>query len=264
MFGNVLAQRPLAPALPSHFIQPCKKLRCALIAGTNNIEIGNQGVYSDNNVIRIGTAGTHTDTYLAGTVHATNSSGNAFYGTTATGSAVYGQASSSGNGISGFTSTGTAVLGQCSGSGGWGGVFRYGGDGNNCAYLGANGYAADFYGVVTVNGTFNNYSDRAAKEHFVEIQPADLLAKVLNLPLTEWNYKNEPATRHIGPTAQDFYTAFSIGTDERHIAPMDEGGVALAAIQGLNQKLNEKDAEIQDLKQSVAKLKAMVEKLAGN
>ena len=44
---------------------------------------------------------------------------------------------------------------------------------------------------------------------------------------------------------------------------MDADGVALAAIQGLNQKLNEKDAEIQDLKQSVAKLKAMVEELAG-
>jgi len=44
---------------------------------------------------------------------------------------------------------------------------------------------------------------------------------------------------------------------------VDEEGVALAAIQGLNQKLNEKDAEIQDLKQNVAELKAMVQKLAG-
>jgi cell division protein FtsB len=50
----------------------------------------------------------------------------------------------------------------------------------------------------------------------------------------------------------------------------DVAGVSLAAIQGLNQKveaqsvqMQAKDAEIQDLKQSVAELKAMVEKLAG-
>ncbi len=36
---------------------------------------------------------------------------------------------------------------------------------------------------------------------------------------------------------------------------MAGGGVALAAIQGLNRKPNEKDAEIQALKQSVAELK---------
>jgi phage shock protein A len=43
---------------------------------------------------------------------------------------------------------------------------------------------------------------------------------------------------------------------------MDESGMALAAIQGLNQKLNEKDAEIQALKQSVAELKETLTKLA--
>ena len=64
--------------------------------------------------------------------------------------------------------------------------------------------------------------------------------------------------------AQDFHAAFGLGADDKHIADVDEGGVALAAIQGLNQKLNAKDAEIQDLKQSVAELKALVEKLAGN
>jgi cell division protein FtsB len=49
---------------------------------------------------------------------------------------------------------------------------------------------------------------------------------------------------------------------------VDESGVALASIQGLNRKLEvteaeakAKEAEIQDLKQSVAELKALVEKL---
>jgi hypothetical protein len=56
--------------------------------------------------------------------------------------------------------------------------------------------------------------------------------------------------RHIGPVAQDFYAAFGLnGGDDKHISTVDEGGVALAAIQGLNQKLNQKDAEIAALKQ---------------
>jgi hypothetical protein len=54
--------------------------------------------------------------------------------------------------------------------------------------------------------------------------------------------------------------------DDKHIATVDEEGVALAAIQGLNQRLNdklsEKDAEIRQLQQNVAKLQELVAQLA--
>ena len=63
--------------------------------------------------------------------------------------------------------------------------------------------------------------------------------------------------------AQDFYSTFNVGTDEKHIAPIDEGGVALAAIQGLNEKLEKqikaKDTEIEDLKTRLEKLEKAVE-----
>jgi hypothetical protein len=49
-----------------------------------------------------------------------------------------------------------------------------------------------------------------------------------------------------------------VGEDDRHITEVDEGGVALAAIQGLNQKLNEKDAEIQELKERLEALEKIV------
>ena len=63
--------------------------------------------------------------------------------------------------------------------------------------------------------------------------------------------------------AQDFQSEFGLdGADDKHISIIDEGGVALAAIQGLNQKLEQKDAEIQTLKQSVDDLKKMVQSLA--
>jgi len=111
---------------------------------------------------------------------------------------------------------------------------------------------------VTVYGTFNNSSDRNAKQDFAPVSPSQILDKVLQLPVTEWSYKTDATTRHIGPMGQDFYSTFNIGTDEKHIAPIDEGGVALAAIQGLNQKLNEKDAEIQALQQRLEKLEQLV------
>jgi hypothetical protein len=97
---------------------------------------------------------------------------------------------------------------------------------------------------VTVNGTFNNSSDRNAKQNFTQVNASTILAKVAQLPLSEWSYKEDPNTRHIGPMGQDFHSLFNVGTDEKHIAPIDEGGVALAAIQGLNQKLEERDTRI--------------------
>jgi hypothetical protein len=62
--------------------------------------------------------------------------------------------------------------------------------------------------------------------------------------------------------AQDFRAAFGLGESDRTITTVDADGVALAAIQGLNLKLEEKDAEIQALKKSVAELKELVGQLA--
>jgi SMC interacting uncharacterized protein involved in chromosome segregation len=56
-------------------------------------------------------------------------------------------------------------------------------------------------------------------------------------------------------------SAAALTTDDKHISMVDEGGVALAAIQGLNQKLNERDAEIEKLRESVAELKPQVQSL---
>jgi hypothetical protein len=113
---------------------------------------------------------------------------------------------------------------------------------------------------VTVSGTFSESSDRNAKQGFAAISPAQMLDKVTRLPISQWSYKEDAATRHVGPMAQDFYSIFSLGTDDKHIAPIDEGGVALAAIQGLNEKLeaavSEKEAEIEELEASSKQLEA--------
>lgn len=68
------------------------------------------------------------------------------------------------------------------------------------------------------------------------------------LPITTWNYKAEDETvRHMGSTAQDFYAAFGLGQDDRHISTVDAAGVSLAAIQALyarNQALEAENAEL--------------------
>jgi hypothetical protein len=97
--------------------------------------------------------------------------------------------------------------------------------------------------------TFTTTSDRNVKERFTEVNPQEVLARVAALPIAEWSFKLDTATRHIGPMAQDFHAAFNIGADDKHIATVDEEGVALAAIKGLNQKLDEKDVEIRKLKE---------------
>ena len=61
---------------------------------------------------------------------------------------------------------------------------------------------------------------------------------------------------------QDFYATFNIGTDEKHIAPIDEGGVALAAIQGLNRKVDDKEARIQEQAAEIDHLKQQNNSLA--
>jgi len=107
-------------------------------------------------------------------------------------------------------------------------------------------------------------SDRNAKENFAPISPDDILTKVAALPISTWNYKELHDGRHLGPMAQDFHAAFQLGGSDTTITAIDTEGVALAAIQGLNRKLQEdsktKDEEIADLKTRLEKLERLVAK----
>jgi len=84
------------------------------------------------------------------------------------------------------------------------------------------------------SGTWGSLSDRTMKTNVVPLDDAAVLDKVAALPVSEWSYAAERGVRHVGPMAQDFYAAFGVGEDDRHITSIDEDGVALAAIKALH------------------------------
>lgn len=101
-------------------------------------------------------------------------------------------------------------------------------------------------------GSWISISDRHAKENFAPADADAVFERVVALPVQTWNYRTQaPDIRHIGPTAQDFHAAFGVGESDTGITAVDADGVALAAIQGLNRKLERENTA----------LKARLEKL---
>ena len=120
--------------------------------------------------------------------------------------------------------------------------------------------------AVVSGGSWACSSDRNLKQNLRELDGQAVLAKVAAMPIYSWNPKGENAhQRHFGPTAQDFHAAFGLGDSELRIGQQDADGVALAAIQGLNSKLDaaiaERDARIAAQDREITELRRAVEVL---
>jgi len=112
------------------------------------------------------------------------------------------------------------------------------------------------------SGAWSSLSDHALKQNFAPVDAEEVLARLAEVPITTWNYQaQDPTIRHMGPVAQDFYSAFGLGEDDRHISTVDADGVALAAIQGLYQMLQEKDAQLAAQQEQIAALEARLAEL---
>ena len=116
--------------------------------------------------------------------------------------------------------------------------------------------------LATGGGSWSSVSDRNAKEHFAAVEGPRLLQRLDAIPVETWNYKSQDdSIRHIGPMAQDFYAAFGVGEDDKHISTVDADGVALAGVQALYRMSLERERENDSLRQEVRELRAMVEAL---
>jgi hypothetical protein len=118
-------------------------------------------------------------------------------------------------------------------------------------------------------------SDRNAKKNFQAVDTVAVLDKLAAIPIQRWNYKweRDDDVPNIGPMAQDFKAAFYPGRDDKGISTLEFDGVELAAIQGLNQKMEEqlkkqrtelqaKQSEIDGLTRRLATLEATVQKVS--
>jgi len=131
---------------------------------------------------------------------------------------------------------------------------------------------------LAAGGTgWNPMSDRNKKENIEAVNPSEVLENLVAMPVSTWNLIDDDASlTYMGPMAQDFYAAFGLGNDDKSINTVNADGVALAAIQGLNLKVEEQAttiekqaatiaaqaSELSDLKARMAKLEALVEQLA--
>jgi hypothetical protein len=108
--------------------------------------------------------------------------------------------------------------------------------------------------VASGGGAWATLSDRAAKKDIIAVDSRAILDRVVAMPLYTWRYIAEVSdATHMGPVAQDFRAAFGLGDSDKTITTVDADGVALAAIQGLNQKL---EAELRAKDERINRLEA--------
>lgn len=119
------------------------------------------------------------------------------------------------------------------------------------------GIAGDLHlphGEVTTDG-LRLTSSRETKEGFVPVDVEEVLARLREVPITEWFFKDHPGVRHLGPVAEDFHAAFSLeGHDPHRLEVTDVHGVTMAAIQALSLQLEAARAENAALLQRVVAL----------
>jgi Chaperone of endosialidase len=114
------------------------------------------------------------------------------------------------------------------------------------------------------DSAWTTLSDINAKSAIQRVDPQSVLRALAKMPLITWQYAGQRGNvRHMGPSAQDFYKAFGLGSTPLGISTVDADGVALAAIQGLLQTTSA-DAKAKDAKLSLQaeKIRRLEQELA--
>jgi trimeric autotransporter adhesin len=110
-------------------------------------------------------------------------------------------------------------------------------------------------------GAWTTLSDINVKTAFQNVDVRSVLEQVIRMPITTWQYKAQQGIRHIGPTAQAFAASFGLGDTDKGISTVDADGVAFAAIQGLNQKVDAQAQLISSRDKKIDQLERMNELL---
>ena len=63
--------------------------------------------------------------------------------------------------------------------------------------------------------------------------------------------------RHLGPTAEDFFASFSLGTNNVSIGVQDLAGVSLAAVKALDARTGELQSKTEELQRKSAEIEQL-------
>jgi hypothetical protein len=108
-------------------------------------------------------------------------------------------------------------------------------------------------------GTWESFCDRNAKTLRSSVDGQKIAEGIARLPIAIWSYKTDDEhVKHIGPTAQDFYEIFALGTDDKHISTVDGDGIALAAIQFLYKRLQDNEIQMEKQQHHILRLESEV------
>jgi trimeric autotransporter adhesin len=150
-------------------------------------------------------------------------------------------------------------------------------DGNYPIHVGTNGSTTNGGGAyLSGGGTWTNGSSRSFKERFVQYRPAEVLEKILQLPVEGYFYKGTEEY-HITPMAEDFYRLFGTGVHEiietdstgqlvrrpnpdvdKYLAASDVAGVALLGVQALHEENAQLRQRVSDLERENAQLRQQI------
>jgi hypothetical protein len=118
------------------------------------------------------------------------------------------------------------------------------------------------------DGSWSSLSASTAKSGVSPVRPDAVLDGVESLDISMWHYNDNEGVEHMGPMAEQFHEQFGLGGDERRISNVDADGVALAAIQGLAERLDdaregvvERDDRIEELETEVERKDDRIEEL---
>ncbi|WP_201305277.1 hypothetical protein [Streptomyces sp. GS7] len=76
--------------------------------------------------------------------------------------------------------------------------------------------------------------------------------------MSSWRYHwEDPHVRHMGPMAQDWWSAFEVGENNRTISCIDSNGVAIVSIQALHRLLTQAQEEVADLRKQIDDLRKL-------
>jgi len=95
---------------------------------------------------------------------------------------------------------------------------------------------------------FGVLPSRRRHEDADQVDPGEVLDRLRVLEVRAWRERAEAGStggERLGPAAEEFYEAFEVGSDPDTIAAGDADGVAMAAIQELADRLDDRDARIE-------------------